>query len=345
LFAVSSLLVIPQQAKAISLPNPTPVFRFYKLADGSHFFTNNESEKNVVSQRPDIYRYEGVAFYEYTSQVANSVPVYRFYNFKQGVHFYTASQSEYQNVLTTGSWTYRYEGVAYYTLTAVSNGLAPVHRFYKFRQGVHFYTNNQAEATYLNNTAYSTYRYEGVAYYSPDHLSFSGSGTQTTESFVLPTALTKFTMDYSGTSNFIVWLKEANTGDDYSLVANEIGATSFSAPVGVDENRYILEVQSSGPWTINLEFPKASSGIVTSFSGTGSSASPLFTIPSGAHTLSYSHNDSSAFIVYLWDGAGNLVDVPVIESGVTSGSVLISSDGGDYMMGIETYGNWAISIL
>jgi hypothetical protein len=210
------------------------VFRFYKLADGSHFFTNNESEKNVVSQRPDIYRYEGVAFYEYTSQVANSVPVYRFYNFKQGVHFYTASQSEYQNVLTTGSWTYRYEGVAYYTLTAVSNGLAPVHRFYKFRQGVHFYTNNQAEATYLNNTAYSTYRYEGVAYYSPDHLSSVVAVLKRQRAlFYLPLLLNlRWTI---AEPQLYCLAQGSEHWDDYSLVANEIGATSFSAPVGVDE--------------------------------------------------------------------------------------------------------------
>ncbi len=330
--------------RALPATNPTPVFRFYKFQDGSHFYTNNESEKQTVTQRPDVYRYEGIAFYEYTSQVGASVPVYRFYNFRQGVHFYTANQSEYENVLSNASWTYRYEGVAYYTLTAPEVGLVPVHRFYKFRQGVHFYTNNQTEATYLNNNAYATYRYEGVAYYAPDQLSFSGSGTQVTSSFILPTTLTRFTLNYSGSSNFIVWLKEANTGQDYELVANEIGSSSITVPIGTGENRYILSVQSSGSWDITVDMPKNSSGNVSVFSGSNTQATPLFTMPAGAHTLSYMYSGSSSFIVYLWDAAGNLVDIPIIDMGPTSGSVLVSSDGGNYMMGIETIGNWSLNL-
>jgi beta propeller repeat protein len=42
--------------------------------------------------------------------------------------------------------------------------LSPVHRFYNFIQGVHFYTANQAEATNVNNNLWWTFRYEGVGY-------------------------------------------------------------------------------------------------------------------------------------------------------------------------------------
>ena len=68
--------------------------------------------------------------------------------------------------------TYRHERVAYYAFSApynvsfVPEGFStPVHRFYKFKQGVHFYTASQQEATTVNNTMYGSYRYEGTPFY------------------------------------------------------------------------------------------------------------------------------------------------------------------------------------
>jgi hypothetical protein len=96
----------------------------------------------------------------------DTMPVHRFYNFKQGVHFYTANQTEATHVNNTMGHTYRYEGISYFTYRNNSTAnTMPVHRFYNFKQGVHFYTANQTEATHVNNTMGHTYRYEGVAYY------------------------------------------------------------------------------------------------------------------------------------------------------------------------------------
>jgi len=61
--------------------------------------------------------------------------------------------------------TYRYEGIAYYVYPTQVAGTGPVHRFYNFTNGSHFYTSNQSEATYVNDHLYNTYRYEGIAYY------------------------------------------------------------------------------------------------------------------------------------------------------------------------------------
>lgn len=64
LVVLSLIAVFPAPASAVTaVPNPTPVFRFYKLTDGSHFFTNSETEKAQVEKSPAIYRYEGIAFY------------------------------------------------------------------------------------------------------------------------------------------------------------------------------------------------------------------------------------------------------------------------------------------
>lgn len=326
--------------------NPTPVFRFYKYRDGSHFFTNNEQEKAQVVSRPDIYKYEGIAYYSYNQQIEGSSPVYRFYNFKNGVHFYTSSTQEYSNVRDNLSHTYRYEGVAYYSLPQQIQDSMPVHRFYKFTQGIHFYTNNQSEATNLNNTASHTYRYEGVSYYLPSKLRFNGNGSQVSESFILPTTLAVFSTTYSGPSSYFgVWLKEANTGEAYDLIANDIGSSiNTSTPVGVGENRYVLDVDSEGSWSVEITQPKSSSGYVTDFTGSGDRATELFSMNSGGRTVSYSHDGSSNFIIWLYDGNGNLVDLIVNEIGATQGGAFIAPRGGNYMFGIQADGNWAISI-
>ena len=42
----------------------TPVYRFYNVKNGSHFFTASAEERDVVIARwPNIYQYEGVCFY------------------------------------------------------------------------------------------------------------------------------------------------------------------------------------------------------------------------------------------------------------------------------------------
>lgn len=152
---------------ALPAADPTPVFRYYKYKDGAHFFTNNESEKLVVATRPDVYKYEGIAYYSYPSQAAGTVAVHRFYNFKTGIHFYTANPAEATYVNNNLGHTFRYENIAYYALATAETGTAKVHRFYNFKQGVHFFTANQAEATTINDTLHATFRYEGVSYHLP----------------------------------------------------------------------------------------------------------------------------------------------------------------------------------
>jgi hypothetical protein len=144
----------------------TPVYRFYNAQSGAHFYTSNDSEKRDILNTSKQYRYEGIVNFALISQEGALIPVHRFYNLKTGTHFYTASQSEATRVNNTMSHTYRYEGVAYYTNSGPVSNSIPVHRFYKFNQGVHFFTSNQAEATAVNNTMSHAYRYEGAAYYN-----------------------------------------------------------------------------------------------------------------------------------------------------------------------------------
>ena len=259
ILAVVAAFLVPlggSPAIAASVSNPTPVYRFYKT-DGSHFFTNSESEKaNVQRTASSSYRYEGVAFYSYPTQVAGTSPVYRFYNFRQGVHFYTINPNEHQTVLTTASLTYRYEGVAYYANTTQVTDSAPVFRFYKFRQGVHFYTSNAGEAAALRVNASLTYRDEGIAYYLPTTLTFSGtaSGEFRTDSFVLPTGRIETTATYKG--GLVAGLCPANPLEKCGTIADEgTGDGQTASSNLVDEGSYYLGGYAYGPWTVEILLP------------------------------------------------------------------------------------------
>jgi len=91
-------------------------------------------------------------------------PVHRFYNAGAGVHLYTADEAEKTTVMTNLSSIYKYDGVGYSLDTSGTLNTKPLHRFYNFRKGVHFYTASEAEKNSVEANLSSTYRYEGVAY-------------------------------------------------------------------------------------------------------------------------------------------------------------------------------------
>lgn len=94
------------------------VYRFYSEQLRTHLFTMDENEKAVLIgyNRPDVWRYEGVAYCADKSQVSvQQVPVYRFYSEQLKTHLYTVDENERNTLI---GWNrpdiWRYEGVAYY---------------------------------------------------------------------------------------------------------------------------------------------------------------------------------------------------------------------------------------
>ena len=98
------------------------VHRFYNRDSGTHLYTIDENEKNVVRQELDNYNYEGEAFSAYSLQVEGSIPIYRFYNSATGSHFYTPSATE-RDVVIDELPNFESEGIAYYALSIDSNGI------------------------------------------------------------------------------------------------------------------------------------------------------------------------------------------------------------------------------
>jgi hypothetical protein len=107
--------VIP--GTATNDPNQTVVYRFYRAASGTHFYTADVAERDhVIATWPNIFTYEGPKYVAYSKQVAGTIPVYRFYNVVTGVHFYTADLAERDHVIATWPNIFTYEGIRYYIM-------------------------------------------------------------------------------------------------------------------------------------------------------------------------------------------------------------------------------------
>ncbi|MHB1322728.1 MAG: hypothetical protein ACYC6J_02445 [Coriobacteriia bacterium] len=149
----------------LAYPGKAPVYRFYNLKNGSHFYTRSETERYVVATKwPSVYRFEGPAYSLETTHPANSAPLYRFYNKRTGSHFYTASETEKQTVISRWSASYTFEGVAY-NVSLTPENCVPVYRFYNVRSRSHFYTISEAERDLVISRWPSVYSFEGIGYY------------------------------------------------------------------------------------------------------------------------------------------------------------------------------------
>ena len=162
--ALSSVVTVRVRVLGSPPPALVPVFRFYSPKSGTHFYTCSDEERDIVVVRwPDVWRYEGVAYW--VNPAANTQPLYRFYNRANGAHFYTASAEErdmvfarWMNVFTYDGWTYRVTPYA-------QAGKPPVYRFINVRNGSHFYTASAEEFDNVMATWPHIYRYEGIAFW------------------------------------------------------------------------------------------------------------------------------------------------------------------------------------
>lgn len=82
---------------------------------------------------------------------------------------------------------------------------------------------------------------------------FSGTGADASPFLELETGLWRFTMTHDGSSNFAVWLFDAD-GNRIDLLANEIGRYQGSQMVPIDSpGVYLLGIEADGAWTVAIE--------------------------------------------------------------------------------------------
>ncbi len=95
--------------------NVTPLWRFYNVRTGTHFYTASLTERDsVLANLGSIYRLDGPAYNVSAGYVPGATTVWRFYNVRTGTHFYTASTVERDNVLSTLGSIYHLDGPAFF---------------------------------------------------------------------------------------------------------------------------------------------------------------------------------------------------------------------------------------
>jgi murein DD-endopeptidase MepM/ murein hydrolase activator NlpD len=161
IIVVAAVLLSAVATPALGLE---PIYRFYNLSNGTHFFTPSADERDtVVAKWPTVFQYEGVAYS--TETTAGTVALYRFYNSKSGSHFYTASADEAEMVEARWPATFTYEGRTYNVSPGSLGGWDPVYRFYNIKTGSHFYTASAQERDIVVAKWSKTYSYDGIAYF------------------------------------------------------------------------------------------------------------------------------------------------------------------------------------
>lgn len=159
----------------------SPVYRFFSLTNRVHFYTQSKPERDHVMTYPySLWRYEGVAYQTYPSQVANTLPIYRFFSYTHYGHFYTLNLCEIYTDCQLHppgdphaiypDDVLHFEGIAFYVYPNQVAGSIPVHRFFSYRVSQHFYTNSDGEKNWLiaNPTVWPEWKYEGIGWYVPD---------------------------------------------------------------------------------------------------------------------------------------------------------------------------------
>ena len=162
--ALTVLLVMVCGASASALE---PVYRFYNVTNGTHFFTPSAEERDMVVARwPRVFQYEGVAYS--TEATTGTVPLYRFYSQRSASHFYTASADEAEMIVATWPDIFTLEGRTYSVSPAPIEGWDPVYRFYNVKTGSHFYTASAEERDLVLAKLSATYQFDGVAFFVAD---------------------------------------------------------------------------------------------------------------------------------------------------------------------------------
>src|SRR5450756_2589875 len=91
-------------------------------------------------------------------------------------------------------------------------------------------------------------------------------------------------------------------GNRIDLLVNTIGSYDARKAEGITKaGTYIMDVEADGDWTVTVEQPRPSDapGLPQTFTGTGRTVSPFFSLPSGLITVDMSHNGQANFVIWL----------------------------------------------
>ena len=163
------------------------------------------------------------------------------------------------------------------------------------------------------------------------------------ESVELRPGLALFEARYTGPGNFVVWLQGA--ADE--LLVNEIGSYEGTTAVGVEGGSYLLDVQASDVWSVNIREPRHQPPTgATQFAAVGDGVTDFLWFDEGLYRVGATHDGSSNFVIWLLDDAGDRQDMLTNEIGEYDRARSIRIDvAGVYLFAVEADGGWTLAVL
>ena len=190
-------------------------------------------------------------------------------------------------------------------------------------------------------------------------LTFTGSGTQTTGKFQLESGLRVVRVaKTSPTESIIVSMLDGVTGDSFYGGGisdfNDMDEISKSFQVK-ETSTYVINVDTGSDWTITLDsgenIPSIPSGDPIRLSGSGSQTTGKFRLESGLRVIHVTKTPSTESIVVSMlssDTGDDFYDSRISDfddMGEISKSFQVESDEvGDYVINVDTGGDWTITI-
>ncbi|GEM_PF-5966630 len=148
--------------------NSVAVYRFFDTVAGTHFFTSNSNERDViVASRPDlVLESAGLRAIDPSTTDPDAAPVYRFFDKVHGTQFLTSSTSERDQVIASRPDLAYEAGDTFAEHLYAHAGDTAVFRYFDTRMGTHFYTDSPDEQTIISQTR-PDLAFEGVGFYQP----------------------------------------------------------------------------------------------------------------------------------------------------------------------------------
>lgn len=165
-FLLMAIACFPNDAKAQTNWDASPMYRLYNPNSGEHFYTKSIDEQKDLIKKG--WKGEGIGWYAPSS----GEDVHRLYNPNSGDHHYTLSAEEKDSLVSKG---WKYEGVGWKSDTAKGT---PLYRAYNpnAKTGTHNYTTSAEEQKMLISKGWKD---EAIGWYgieiNPEFISHRGN--------------------------------------------------------------------------------------------------------------------------------------------------------------------------
>jgi hypothetical protein len=174
----------------------------------------------------------------------------------------------------------------------------------------------------------------------------SGGTSQASQPFRLSKGVALFSFRYSGGADFKAVLLDS-TGRQVDVLADVNTSISGSTAAGVTDGQYVVDVEATGAWEIDVEqdVPAVAPYTPLSFTGNGPEATEFFQSPGKNTAFQMNFTGSGKFTVILLDSAGEVINTVANAPGPYNATVSLPLAAGvSYLIDVEAVGPWTVTL-